>query len=165
MFLGAYVKKMTGRKNIRVWAGECHVHAGIRASDIEARRAEHPAADFLIHPECGCVSSLLYLKGEQASCATDAKVLSTEGMLRHAQSSPAREFIIATETGILHRMKRFNPTKSFFPVSETAICQFMKLITLEKVLRSLEAEVFEVKVPAALADKARKPIERMIAIV
>lgn len=168
MFLGAYVKRMTGRKNIRVWAGECHVHAGIRPADIEGQRAAHPDAEFLIHPECGCVSSLLYLKGGQTgsnTCMTDAKVLSTEGMLRHAQASPAREFIVATETGILHRMKKYNPAKQFFPVSETAICQFMKLITLEKVLRSLREEVFEVKVPAALADKARKPIERMIAIV
>lgn len=168
MFLGAYVKRMTGRKNIRVWAGECHVHAGIRASDIEAQRAAHPAAEFLIHPECGCVSSLLYIKGEQQgqqTCMTDAKVLSTEGMLRHTQSSPAGEFIIATETGILHRMKKFNPTKNFFPVSARAVCQFMKMITLEKVLRSLQEEVFEVKVPTALADKARKSIERMIAIV
>lgn len=164
MFLGAYVKKMTGRKNIHIWAGECHVHAGIRPSDIEARRAEHPAAEFLIHPECGCVSSLLYIKGEQAACAVDAQVLSTEGMIRHAQGSPTKEFIIATETGILHRMKKLNPTKDFFPVSERAVCQFMKMITLEKVLRSLQEEVFEVKVPIALADKARKSIERMIAI-
>jgi quinolinate synthase len=167
MFLGAYVKKMTGRKNIRIWAGECHVHAGIRPSDIEAKRAAHPNAEFLIHPECGCVSSLLYIKGEQQgqqTCMTDAKVLSTEGMVRHAQGSPAKEFIIATETGILHRMKLLNPTKDFYPVSERAVCQFMKMITLPKVLRSLQEEVFEVKVPKALADKARKSIERMIAI-
>jgi quinolinate synthase len=168
MFLGAYVKKMTGRKNIRIWAGECHVHAGIRPADIEAKRAAHPAADFLIHPECGCVSSLLYIKGEQAgqqTCMTDAKVLSTEGMMNYAKTAPAKEFIIATETGILHRMKKMNPTKGFFPVSEHAVCQFMKMITLEKVLRSLREEVFEVKVPTALADKARLSIERMIAIV
>lgn len=165
MFLGAYVKRMTGRKNIRIWAGECHVHAGIRPADIESRRAEHPGAEFLIHPECGCVSSLIYLKGEQASCAADAKVLSTEGMMRHAKESPAKNFIIATETGILHRLKKQNPEKGFFAVNEHAVCQFMKLITLEKVLRSLQDEVFEVKVPAALADKARVSIERMIAIV
>lgn len=165
MFLGAYVKRMTGRKNIRIWAGECHVHAGIRPADIEGRRAEHPGAEFLIHPECGCVSSLIYLKGEQASCAADAKVLSTEGMMNHARTSPSKNFIIATETGILHRLKKQNPEKGFFAVNERAVCQFMKLITLEKVLRSLQDEVFEVKVPAALADKARVSIERMIAIV
>ena len=165
MFLGAYVKRMTGRKNIRIWAGECHVHAGIKPSDIEGRRAEHPGAEFLIHPECGCVSSLIYLKGEQATCAADAKVLSTEGMMRHAQESASRDFIIATETGILHRLKKQNPGKGFFAVNEHAVCQFMKLITLEKVLRALQEEVFEVKVPQALADKARTPIERMIAIV
>ena len=167
MFLGAYVKRMTGRKNIRIWAGECHVHAGIRPSDIEARRKEHPGAEFLIHPECGCVSSLIYLKGEsseQGTCMTDAKVLSTEGMMRHVGSSPAKEFIVATETGILHRLHKLNPDRSFFPVSERAVCQFMKMITLEKVLNALERGVHRVTVPPALADRARLAIERMIQI-
>jgi quinolinate synthase len=164
MFLGAYVKRMTGRTNIRVWAGECHVHAGIRAEDIAARRAEHPAAEFLIHPECGCVSSLVYLKGEGEACAADAKILSTEGMLRHTEKSPASEFIIATETGILHRMRKHRPGKSFYAVNEAAVCRFMKLITLPKVLRSLQEEVFHVTVPAATAAQARLAIERMVAI-
>lgn len=164
MFLGAWVKKSTGRRNIRIWAGECHVHAGIRPSDIAARRAEHPDAEFLMHPECGCVSSILYMKDDPGSCATDAKILSTEGMVRYAQSSPAREFVIATETGILHRLKKFNPDKHFHPVSERAVCQFMKKITLEKVLRSLERDIFEIVVPEETARKARLAIERMIAI-
>ncbi|MFH0909391.1 MAG: quinolinate synthase NadA [bacterium] len=164
MFLGQYVKKMTGRKNMRIWAGECHVHAGIRPADIAARRAEHPQAEFLMHPECGCVSSILYLKDDKASCAADAKILSTEGMVRYAQQSPAREFVVATETGILHRLHKLIPGKAFFPVSERAVCQFMKKITLEKVLRSLEEEVFEINVPPAIAAKARRSIERMVAI-
>lgn len=164
MFLGAWVKRATGRKNIRIWSGECHVHAGIRPGDIAARRAEHPAAEFLMHPECGCVSSILFMKDDPASCATDAKILSTEGMVKHAQASTAKDFVIATETGILHRLKKFNPDKNFYPVSEAAVCQFMKKITLDKVLRALQEDVFEITVPAAIAAKARLAIDRMIAI-
>ena len=164
MFLGAYVKKTTGRKNMRIWAGECHVHAGIRPADIAARRAEHPQAEFLMHPECGCVSSILYMKDDAASCAADAKILSTEGMVKYAQQSPKNEFVVATETGILHRLHKLNPGKAFFPVSEHAVCQFMKKITVEKVLRSLKEEVFEIHVPPAIAAKARLSIERMVAI-
>jgi quinolinate synthase len=164
MFLGAYVKKMTGRTNMRIWAGECHVHAGIRPADIAARRAEHPGAEFLMHPECGCVSSILFMKDDAASCAADAKILSTEGMVKYAQQAPGKEFIIATETGILHRLRTLNPGKTFYPVSEAAVCQFMKKITLPKVLRSLRENVFEIKVPPAVAEKARLSIERMVAI-
>ena len=164
MFLGQYVKKMTGRTNMRIWAGECHVHAGIRPPDIAARRAEHPAAEFLMHPECGCVSSILFMKDDAASCAADAKILSTEGMVNYAQKAPGNEFIVATETGILHRLRKLSPDKSFYPVSEAAVCQFMKRITLPKVLRSLKENVFEIKVPEAVAEKARLSIERMVAI-
>jgi quinolinate synthase len=164
MFLGQYVKKTTGRQNMRIWAGECHVHAGIRPPDIAARRAEHPDAEFLMHPECGCVSSILYMKDDEAACAADAKILSTEGMVNYAKQSPKNEFVIATETGILHRLRTLNPGKSFFPVSEHAVCKFMKKITLEKVLRSLRDGVYEIKVPEAIAAKARLSIERMVAI-
>lgn len=165
MFLGLHVKRATGRTNMRIWAGECHVHAGIRPGHVTAQRAAHPGAEFLIHPECGCVSSMLYMKGGGESCGLDdAKVLSTEGMVNHARQSPAREFIIATETGILHRLEKFNPGKTFYPVNENAVCRFMKMITLEKVLRSLQEQVFEVKVPEGLAAKARLAIQRMIEI-
>ncbi len=164
MFLGAWVKKSTGRKNIRIWSGECHVHAGIHVKDIADRRIQHPGSEFLMHPECGCVSSILYMKDDPASCATDAKILSTEGMVKYAQSSPSREFVVATETGILHRLKKFSPDKSFYPVSELAVCQFMKKITLEKVLRSLEEGIFEIDVPAETARKAKLAIDRMVAI-
>ena len=117
-----------------------------------------------MHPECGCVSSILYMKDDAGSCAADAKILSTEGMVRHAQQSPASEFVIATETGILHRLRALNPGKSFFPVSENAVCQFMKRITLEKVLRALDEEIFEITVPPDIAARARRSIERMVAI-
>ncbi len=164
MFLGAYVKKITGRKNMRIWAGECHVHAGIKPGDMTAVRAEHPNAEFLIHPECGCASATMLFAQENPAAFADAKLLSTEGMVRYAAESPSREFLVATETGIMHRMEKLNPGKKFYPVNRKAVCQFMKMITIEKVLRSLQDEVFEVKVPQATADKARLAIERMIAI-
>ena len=165
MFLGLHVKRATGRTNMRIWAGECHVHAGIRPEYVTAQRAAHPGAEFLIHPECGCVSSMLYMKGGDESCGLDdAKVLSTEGMVNYAKQSAASEFIVATETGILHRLTKLNPGKTFHPVNEHAVCRFMKMITLEKVLRSLQENVFEVKVPEAVAAKARLSIQRMVEI-
>lgn len=165
MFLGQHVKRMTGRTNLHIWAGECHVHAGIRPPDIEAQRAAHPKAEFLMHPECGCVSSLLYMQGTGQTCAMDdAKILSTEQMVKYAQGAAANEFVVATETGILHRLRKLNPGKTFHAVSERAVCRFMKMITLEKVLRSLEEDVFPVTVPPSIAERARLAIQRMIEI-
>ncbi len=163
MFLGAYIQKVTGRK-MHIWPGECHVHAGIRPRDIDAMRAAHPQAEMLVHPECGCSSSCMYyqatgdLKGE-------VHILSTEGMVKHARQSPAAEFIVATEVGILHRLKKETSGKTFYPANERAICEYMKKITLEKVLRSLREEIYEIHVPEPTASKARRAIERMLAIV
>jgi quinolinate synthase len=164
MFLGAFVARETGRKNIHLWAGECHVHAAVRPEDIERERAEHPDADFLIHPECGCVTScMVYLqRGDLASAK--AHILSTEGMVRHAKTSPAEEFVVATETGILHRMAKEAPGKKFIPVSDDLECKYMKAITLEKVLRSLEENVYPITVPPEIREKALLPIQRMIGI-
>ncbi|MCS7197616.1 MAG: quinolinate synthase NadA [Candidatus Bipolaricaulota bacterium] len=163
MFLGAYIQRVTGRK-MHIWPGECHVHAGIRPRDIDAMRVAHPEAELLVHPECGCSSSCMYyqatgdLKGE-------VHILSTEGMVRHARQSPAREFIVATEIGILHRLKKETSGKTFYPANERAICEYMKKITLDKVLRSLREEIYEIRVPEPTASKARRAIERMLAIV
>lgn len=163
MFLGAYIQKVTGRK-MHIWPGECHVHAGIRPRDIDAMRAAHPQAELLVHPECGCSSSCMYyqatgdLKGE-------VHILSTEGMVKHARQSPATEFIVATEIGILHRLKKETSGKTFYPANERAICEYMKRITLDKVLRSLREEIYEIRVPEPTASKARRAIERMLAIV
>ena len=164
MFLGAYVKKMTGRENMKIWAGECHVHAGIRPEDMEAKRAEHADAEFLIHPECGCASSAMFGMACNPGAYPNTHICSTEGMINRVKESPAREFLIATETGIMHRMRKYNPDKTFIPVNERAVCKFMKMITLEKVLRSLNEEVFEVKVPKPVADRARTAIQRMVEI-
>ena len=164
MFLGAYASRVTGRQNLHIWAGECHVHAAVRPEDVERAREAHPGADFLIHPECGCVTScMVYLKDKDLK-QEDAYITSTEGMVNHVARSPKREFVVATETGILHRMRKETPGKDYFPVSAEMECRFMKMITLEKLLHSLEAGVHEVKVPSDIADKARLPIERMIAI-
>ena len=164
MFLGAFVARETGRKNIHLWAGECHVHAAVRPEDMERQRAEHPDADFLIHPECGCVTScMVYLQRGDLDPGR-AHILSTEGMIRHAKTSPAKEFVVATETGILHRMRKEAPGKEFIPVSDELECKYMKAITLEKVLRSLEENVYPITVPPEIREKALLPIRRMIEI-
>jgi quinolinate synthase len=162
MFLGAHVERVTGRK-MHVWMGECHVHAGIDPQRLEALARQHPRAEALIHPECGCTTPALYLAGE-GKLPLPIHVLSTEGMVKHAAGSAASEFLVATEIGILHRMRREAPGKTFLPVNPEASCHFMKRITLEKVRDALRFNQYEVKVPAGLAERARFPIERMTAI-
>jgi len=190
-FLGSWVQKMTGRKNMHIWMGECHVHAAIHPSKIEEKLKEHPDAELLIHPECGCLTPYLDRVARNAGVTTDAttaldvnsksadpsgantkqvntkdvlQVASTEGMLKLASSSPSKKFVVATEIGILHRMKKENPDKEFLPISAEMSCQFMKMITLEKLHRSLVEDVFHVTVPEETASKARLAIERMISI-
>ncbi|MCI2430014.1 quinolinate synthase NadA [Candidatus Acetothermia bacterium] len=164
MFLGAYVERVTGRK-MHIWMGECHVHAGIRPQDVEAAREAHPDAELLVHPECGCSTSCMYLQAAGALNGFKTQIFSTEGMVRYAKESSGREFIVATEVGILHRMEKEAPGKKFYPANENAICEYMKKITLEKVLRSLREEIYEIRVPEPTASKARRAIERMLAIV
>ncbi len=163
MFLGTYAAKVTGRK-LHIWAGECHVHAGIRPDDINKIRETHPEADMLIHPECGCTTSLINYVGNGSIKNEDTYFLSTGGMMNHPRSSKAKEFLVATETGILHRMRKENPDKTFYPVKEDAVCKYMKMITLDKVLTSLQDEVYEVKVPEEVAVRAKKAIDRMLEI-
>ena len=162
VFLGAHVERVTGRK-MHLWMGECHVHAGIDADSINALAAEHPDAELLIHPECGCTTPIQYLASEGKILAP-VKVVSTEGMVKEALSSTRSEFIVATEIGILHRMSQLAPDKTFIPANPEASCSFMKRITVEKLRDALKYLQFEVKVPAATAARARLPIERMTAI-
>ncbi len=164
MFLGAYVSRVTGRRNLHIWAGECHVHAAVRPDDIARAREAHPGSDFLIHPECGCVTSCMVYLEDRDIKEDGAFITSTEGMINHVVGSPKKSFVVATETGILHRMGKEAPGKDFHPVSDEMECKYMKMITMEKLLHSLEAGVHEVKVPADLAERARLPIERMISI-
>jgi quinolinate synthase len=157
LFLGIWLEKVTGRK-LTIWLGECHVHAGIRPSDITRWHEEAPDAELLVHPECGCAS--------QAMAFADGrtKILSTEGMIKHARTSPKQRFLIATEEGIIHRLKREAPGKTFEPVREGAVCRFMKMITLEKVRDSLRDWQYEVTVDPETAARARGAIDRMISL-
>ncbi len=164
MFLGAHVRRVTGRQNIHVWMGECHVHAGIDPEHITQQRKNHPGAEFLIHPECGCSTSVLESVSAGTVDAEGVKILSTEGMMRRPAESSAGEFIVATEVGILHRLRRENPTKTFFAANEHAVCAYMKVTTLPKVLRSLQNLEYRITVPEDVARRARRAIERMIAI-
>ncbi len=156
MFLGEYVKEQTGRQ-MDIWMGECHVHAGIGEKELKERIDAFPNAEFLIHPECGCGSSCLYLK-------PDAKVFSTEGMVSYAQNSPTKEFVVATEVGIIHRLNKKTQGKRFIPVKDTAVCEFMKMTTLEKLLQSLENNTYVVEIDSAIASKARQAITAMLAV-
>jgi quinolinate synthase len=165
MFLGAYVERETGRR-LNVWTGECHVHAGIRPSDIGRVRSEHPGAEFLIHPECGCSTSVMEYVAAGDVDAEGTHMLSTGGMLRHARESAAEEFVVATETGMLHPLERENPGKRFVAANEAAVCSYMKMITLPKLRDALldEPSAYEVRVYPDVAERARVPIERMVSI-
>jgi quinolinate synthase len=164
MFLGAYIQSMTGRKLI-LWMGECHVHAGIRPEDIREMMEQHPDADLLLHPECGCVSQCMLALADGDLPADRTHILSTGGMVRHARTCQASADLVGTEVGLLYRLRKENPAKQFIPVREDAICEYMKTITLPKVYRALRDHIYEVRVPAEIADRARAAIERMVAIV
>lgn len=176
MWLGAYVEKELGRR-MHVWDGECHVHAGIRPADIEATRAAHPGADFLIHPECGCSTSVMEYVASGDVDPEGVHMLSTGGMLsyaRHAEqgapegSAPAagarREAVVATEVGMLYPLRMAAPDVDFIPANPRAACAYMKMITLPKLRDALREMRFEVRVPAETAERARVPIDRMVAI-
>jgi quinolinate synthase len=157
MFLGLWLERVTGRK-LTIWLGECHVHAGIRPADIERWQDEAPDADLLVHPECGCASQAMAFANGRT------QILSTEKMIDYAKRSPKQRFLVATETGIIHRLEREAPGKVFEPVREDAICRFMKLTTLEKVRDSLLELKHRVTVDPDVASRARLAIERMVAI-
>lgn len=174
MWLGSYVEKRTGRK-MHVWDGECHVHASIRPVDIEHTRQQHPGADFLIHPECGCTTSIMEYVAAGDVSSEDVRMLSTGGMLSYARkaeesaseqaaSGHRREAVVATEVGMLHPLMMAAPDVSFIPANPEATCEFMKMITLPKLRDSLRDGKFEVKVPGEIAKAARVPIDRMVAI-
>ena len=164
MFLGSYVAKMTGRKNMHIWAGECHVHAGITPDDITKKLDSMKDTEFVIHPECSCTTPMLYDLASGSFDDRKVSIISTEGMLNHVKDSKTKNFVVATETGILYRMRKQNPDKTFIPASDKAECQHMKMNTLEKVYDSLVEDKYEITVPKKIADKARLAIDRMLAI-
>ncbi|MCH7877364.1 MAG: quinolinate synthase NadA [Thaumarchaeota archaeon] len=164
MFLGSYVAKMTGRKNMYIWAGECHVHAGITPEDITKKLDSMKDAEFVIHPECGCTTPFMYDVADGSFDDKKVSILSTDGMLKYVNESKSKNFVVATETGILYKMRKENPGKTFIPASDKAECQYMKMITLEKVYDALVNEKYVITVPKEIADKARLAINRMLEI-
>ena len=164
MFLGAHVRRETGRDNIHVWMGECHVHAGIDPEHIENMRARHPGAEFLIHPECGCATPVVEAMSAGAINPDNVHILSTEGMINRPAQTTQETFIVATEIGILHRLERAYPGKTFYAANERASCAYMKVTTLPKVLGALERLEHRITVPADVAARAKLAIERMVSI-
>jgi quinolinate synthase len=163
-FLGAHVQRVTGRRNMHIWMGECHVHAEISPDSLAKVRRQHPDAELLVHPECGCTTGLLDAASAGGMDTKGLQVLSTEGMMRRPRYSGSNEFIVATEVGILHRLRKAHPEKQFFAADERASCRFMKVTTLPKVLNALTRMQPRITVPTEIADRARLAIERMIEI-
>ncbi len=164
MFLGDYLRRVTGRQNMHIWAGECHVHAGIRPEELRGQLLAHPDSELLIHPECGCTSAFVWGRDMGLVPEDHTHVLSTAGMIRFADQSEADTFIVATETGLLHQLNQAHPEKTFLPADRTAECKYMKMITLPKLRDCLRDLAPRVEVPADIADQARGSIERMLAI-
>jgi len=171
MWLGSFVARRLGLahdpdryRRFHVWDGECHVHAGIRPDDIASMRAEHPDAEFLIHPECGCSTQAMEYVAAGDLDPEGVQMLSTSGMLRHVTEHPEGEFIVATETGMLYPLQQAAPQARLIEANRMAFCRYMKMITLPKLRNSLRDLKYEVRVPEELAARARLPIERMVAI-
>ncbi len=152
-YLGHFIASRTGKK-MTFWPGYCPTHTNIQPEDIIRRKQEHPQARVVVHPEC---------RPEVIALADEAA--STSGIIRYAGREDVSELIVGTESGIIHRLQKENPRKKFIPVSERAICPDMKLITLEKVLRSLETMTPQVKVPEAIRTRAKAAVDRMLAIL
>ena len=163
-FLGAHVKRATGRENIHVWMGECHVHAGIDGHTLRERVESEPDAEVYVHPECGCATSALYLVGSGAVPEDRVKVLSTGGMLNAAETTDAKKVLIATETGMLHQLRNANSTTEFEAVNSRAECHYMKMIDSDKLLNSLRHGTTEITVDPKTSEQARRSVERMVAI-
>jgi quinolinate synthase len=163
-FLGAHIRRMRPHRKVEVWLGECHVHKGINPDVLAAQRAAHPDAEVLVHPECGCAGQLIYEMGRGAVAANGLHIASTEGMIRLAKERPAPAFIVATETGIMHRMQQVAPSKRFYPADPEAVCAFMKTITLNNVRDALALDRYEITVPEDIAHRARLALDRMVSL-
>ncbi len=163
-FLGAHVRRMRPERRVEVWLGECHVHKGIRAETLNAARARYPDAEVLVHPECGCAGQLIYEMGHGDVKAEGLHIASTEGMIRAVTERPVSRFIVATETGIIHRMEQMAPEKEFIPADPEAQCAFMKTITLSGMRDSLLLDRYHITVAPDIANRARGAIDRMVAL-
>jgi quinolinate synthase len=163
-FLGAHVRRITGRKNLHIWAGECHVHAGINGDELAEQARAHPDAELFVHPECGCATSALYLAGEGAFPPDRVKILSTGGMLDAAHQTRARQVLVATEVGMLHQLRRAAPDVDFRAVNDRASCKYMKMTTPAALPRCLVEGADEVHVAPDVAAAGRRSVQRMIEI-
>ncbi|HXQ98632.1 MAG TPA: quinolinate synthase NadA [Candidatus Limnocylindrales bacterium] len=161
-YLADVVARQTGRTNIIAYPGYCHVHKSIDPQQVVEMMDDYPDIELLIHPECGCVSACMVKVLDGTLPKERTLFLSTEGMLRHVQESPAKEFAVGTEIGILHRLRNQNPGKEFYPVNPNAICAFMKAITLDNIIASMESMTPQVTVPADIARRAKRAIDRML---
>jgi quinolinate synthase len=163
-FLGAHVKRMRPHRRVEVWMGECHVHKDINPHTLERMRHDHPQAEVLVHPECGCAGQLIYAMGHGDIPSQGVHIASTERMIQLVQERPATEFIIATETGIMHRMEQIAPEKHFYAADRAAVCAYMKAITLEGTRDALLKDQFHVTVAPEIAARARASLDRMVAL-
>ena len=159
-FLGAHVQRETGRDNMHIWMGECHVHAGINGDELTAKSKSHPDAELFVHPECGCATSALYLAGEGAVPADKVKILSTGGMLDAARVTKSKQVLVATEIGMLHQLRKAAPDVDFQAVNDRASCPYMKMIDLLMVRDALRRGKHAIEVPADVAAGARRALER-----
>lgn len=163
-FLGAHVRRMRPERKVEVWLGECHVHKDINPQTLERVRHEHPRAEVLVHPECGCAGQLIYAIGQGDIPADGVHIASTERMIQLVKERPATEFVVATETGIMHRMEQLAPEKKFFAADRSAVCAYMKTITLEATRDALRLDQHHVTVPPEIAERARLSLDRMVAL-
>jgi quinolinate synthase len=163
-FLGSHVRRMRPHRKVEVWLGECHVHKGINPDTLEAQRRAHPDAEVLVHPECGCAGQLIYAMGQGDIDPEGLHIASTEQMIRLTKERPAKSFIVATETGIMHRMQQLAPDKDFIAADPEAVCAFMKTITLPNVRDSLVLDRYEITVPEEIARRARLSLDRMVSL-
>ena len=161
-FLAEVVARQTGRSNIVAYPGYCHVHKTIRPEQVVNLMQDHPDIELLLHPECGCVSSCMAKAADGTLPQERTFFLSTEGMLRHISESRSNEFAVGTETGIFHQLNKKFPTKTFYPVNPQATCAFMKTITLDRIIHSLETLTPQIRVPEAIATRAKRAIDRML---
>jgi quinolinate synthase len=163
-FLGAHIRRNRPHRNVEVWLGECHVHKGINPDTLEAQRQAHPEADVLVHPECGCAGQIIYAMGRGDISPERVHIASTERMIQLTKERPAKEFIIATETGIMHRMQQVAPGKRFLAADPEAVCAYMKSITLPGVRESLVKNQFVITVPDDVARRAKLSLDRMVSL-
>jgi quinolinate synthase len=163
-FLGAHVQRATKRENMHIWMGECHVHAGISPQELRDKAEAAPQSELFIHPECGCATPALWLTGTGDLPADRTHVLSTGGMLERARSTQAPSVLVATETGMLHQLRRANPSIRWEPVNAKAECVYMKMTTREVLLNCLREGTTEVVVDPDVASRARRAVEAMITV-